>query len=112
MATVNYKWDVQGVQGKPIFKDRYGNIRENVIATYSAVFIGEDDEGNKYQNKYDIIFDITDLANYKPVSEVNKETLLEWAFGKMGEQLKGYIEHSVKVKFGDAEPIVVSFDVK
>jgi hypothetical protein len=112
MATVNYKWDVQNVQGKPIFKDRYGNIRENVITTYSVVFIGEDDEEHKYQNKYDIIFDITDLANYRPISEVTKEFLLDYAFAKMGEKLKGYIEHSVKVNFGDAEPIVVPFDIK
>jgi hypothetical protein len=112
MDTV-YKWEVQSVAAKPSFKDKHGNIRQNVVKTVNLTYTGKKGNQTKFQKKT-VNFNITDLTNFTNADLLTKEQVLEWCFNKMGPKEKELTEREVRMQLDNVpleEDSIILLDI-
>jgi hypothetical protein len=97
-----YNWIIESIAAKKVFKDKNGNIRNNVIKDVIISFNGKLDEKEE-KEKVVVSFDIVILDDFKPVDDLTNEQVLSWALAKLNPKEKERIEKSIMRKLGDLE---------
>jgi len=97
-----YNWIIESIAAKKVFKDKNGNIRNNVIKDVIISFNGKLDEKEE-KEKVVVSFDIVILDDFKPVDDLTNEQVLSWALAKLNPKEKERIEKSIMRKFSDLE---------
>lgn len=101
-----YNWELGFIIGKKAFTDKNGILRENVIKSVELIFKGketyiqEEEEKTREESKTIIVnFDLFDLSSFQDYTQLNKETILNWALSKTHPMEKASIENFVKGLF-------------
>jgi hypothetical protein len=105
-----YNWSVGFINAKKAFTDKYGNFRENVIKSVELIYTGadtyieevdgEEQEKERKESKSVIVnFELFDLSSFQDYTELNKETILNWALDKINPMEKLDTENFVKNLF-------------
>lgn len=101
METI-YNWSLGTVVAKKRFTDKNNLVRENVIHFVELIYKGYNEETFKEESeKTIVVFELFDLSLFLDYTELDKNTILEWALLKINPKEKQNLEDSVKLKFGD-----------
>lgn len=101
-----YNWKLGIISGKKSFTDKNGIVRENVIKSVELTFEGvetvlvDGKEQEKKQSRSKVVFfDLFDLSLFQDYTQLDKETVLNWALNTMHPKEKKSIEDQVKIYF-------------
>lgn len=93
-----YKWSIKSILAKPIFTDKNGNTRENVIKSVVLRYSGELD-GKEAHQDVSVNLSIIDLTNFKDHSTLTEDQVIQWALSKVSDREKLHAEALVKSSF-------------
>jgi len=92
-----YKWELKQVLGKPIFTDKNGNIRENVLKVVHLEYVGTlDDKVEKVP--LIVHFNVTDLSSFTDYSQLSKEDVIQMALSVRHPKEIEALENEAKQK--------------
>jgi hypothetical protein len=105
-----YNWKIGKIEAKKSFKDKFDNVRQNVIKTVELILVGEkDDDRKEYSTRID--FSLIDLSDFKDVSTLSNEEVLQWALAKINPKEKKYIERIVKLQLNEEESKTLTIEL-
>jgi hypothetical protein len=93
-----YKWELKNVTGKPVFTDKFGNVRENVIKTVILEYVGQ--LGDKTEKQELVVdFSLADLSSFVEQSTLSANDVIQMALSYRPAGQIESIETIVKNKF-------------
>lgn len=102
-----YSWVIEQVIAKKVFTDKNSNVRENVIKDIHISYIGTltEEDGQKIEKKEraNVSLDLFNLSDFKPIEELSKNDILNFALNKLNPKEKERIEKLVMYQFGDID---------
>ena len=92
-----YNWSVKKILAKPVFTDKHGNVRENVIKLVMLEYKGI--KGDKeVSEEVRVNFSLIDLSNFTDHTQLTSEQVIEWSFANMRPGEKQDTEDKVQRK--------------
>lgn len=106
-----YKWKIKSVTGRPVFTDKFGNVRENVIKTVILEYIGELEDKTEKEELI-VNFNLEDLSNFLDHTSLTSDDVIQMALNSRPALQIESIESFVKNKFGNNNNLhpVVNFE--
>lgn len=105
-----YNWKIGKIEAKKSFTDKFGNVRQNVIKSVDLILVGEKGNDKKeYSTRID--FSLIDLSDFKDLSTLSKEEVLQWALAKINPKEKQYIERIVKLQLNEEESKTLTIEL-
>jgi hypothetical protein len=105
-----YNWKLGRIEAKKSFRDKFGNVRENVIKSVELILVGEKGDDRK-EYTTNVYFNLIDLSNFKDASTLSKEEVLQWALEKIDPKEKQYIERIVKLQLNEEESKTLTIEL-
>ena len=92
-----YNWSVKKILAKPVFTDKHGNVRENVLKLVTLEYKGV--KGNEeVSEEVKVNFNLIDLSNFTDHTQLTNEQVLEWSFANMKPGEKQSVEDRIQRK--------------
>lgn len=95
-----YKWKIKSVIGRPVFTDKFGNVRENVIKTVVLEYVGELEDRIE-KEEFTVNFKLEDLSNFLDHTSLTSDDVIQMAVNSRPTPEVQAVEDSVKIKFGN-----------
>ena len=106
-----YTWEIKNIIAKPVFTDKHGTLRNNVIKSVLLEYRGEF-EGKTEATQKQVDFSLGDLTTFTPVEDLDSSNLLEWSLNKIHPKEKAGLEFSVQRHFEDlAQPNTTTIEL-
>lgn len=93
-----FKWVIQGIYCKPIFTDKYGNLRTEAIKTVNLLYVGKLGDV-VHSEPLNVSLSLIDLSDFIDRGELSDEQILEMALSSRNPKEIETIENSVKNRF-------------
>jgi hypothetical protein len=90
-----YNWSIKKILAKPVFTDKHGNVRENVLKRIVLEYKGTKGE-EVLTEEVKVTFSLIDLNNFTDHTQLTSEQVLEWAHANMKPGEKERTEEKVQ----------------
>lgn len=84
---VVYNWSVKKIYAKPVFTDKHGNVRENVLKKVELECVASY-SGTTDKMTTNALFDLIDLTDFTPVDQLTNEQVLQWSLDVIKDKEK------------------------
>lgn len=92
-----YNWSIKKILAKPVFTDKHGNMRENVLKTVVLEYKGTKGE-EVLTEDVTVVFSLIDLSSFTDHTQLTSEQVLEWAHANMRPSEKERTEEALQRK--------------
>lgn len=93
-----FKWAIQGIYCKPVFTDKYGNLRAEAIKTVHLLYVGKLGDV-VHSAPLTATLRLIDLTSFVDRSELSDEQILDMALSSLPPKQIEQVENSVKNRF-------------
>lgn len=90
-----YNWKIDRVLAKPVFTDKHGNVRNNVLKTVFLTYEGSIRD-KSYKVNHSVHLDIIDLTNFVDHTGLTEQQVIDMALASMSDKERLAVESRVK----------------